>query len=231
GHKDEICGVALSPNGRRVVTASRDKTLEVWFFDGAFEGPEQQGPLCRPLVLSGHSKSVRSVAYSSHPRHMIASGSDDCTVRIWNVESGATVQELTGHTAPVLTVAYSPDGGHVVSGSADGTIRIWYTSNVATPLILKGGFGSVRSVAYANHRDYFASGSNDGKVRVWNARTGRTMQKSVYRHDNHVTFVAFKYLGGDTYLVSGGEDKVNVWRLGMVDHKKSPFLSGIKSDA
>ncbi len=68
---------------------------------------------------------MNSVAYSPDGRHII-SGSDDCTIRIWDAETGVAVgQPLEGHDHLVNSIAYSPDGQHIISGSADCTIRIW----------------------------------------------------------------------------------------------------------
>jgi WD40 repeat protein len=65
------------------------------------------------------------VAYSPDGQHII-SGSSDCTIRIWDAETGAPVgKPLVGHTGGVGSVAYSPGGQHIISGSYDSTIRIW----------------------------------------------------------------------------------------------------------
>lgn len=75
--------------------------------------------------LEGHTSCVSSVAFSDDGKRII-SGSFDCTIRIWNAETGAAVSEpLEGHTDPVLSVAFSGDGKRIVSGSENRTIRIW----------------------------------------------------------------------------------------------------------
>src|SRR5689334_22972171 len=55
----------------------------------------------------------------------IVSGSDDNTVRIWDVASGTEIKQLTGHTSFVTSVSFSPDGSTIASGSWDNTVRIW----------------------------------------------------------------------------------------------------------
>lgn len=68
---------------------------------------------------------VESAAYSSNGEY-IASGSDNCTIQIWNVETGEPVgQPMEGHTGTVHSVVYAPDGKYIASGSLDCTIRIW----------------------------------------------------------------------------------------------------------
>jgi WD40 repeat protein len=58
-----------------------------------------------------------------------ASGSDDRTLKVWDAASGQATITLTGHTGPVLSVAFSPDGKRIVSGSSDGTLTVWDASH------------------------------------------------------------------------------------------------------
>jgi len=56
---------------------------------------------------------------------ILASGSDDSTVRLWRVADGTLLRTLEGHTGPVESVAFSPDGQTLASGSVDKTVRLW----------------------------------------------------------------------------------------------------------
>jgi len=71
--------------------------------------------------LKGHTGRVRSVAFSQDGSQVV-SGSDDRTVRIWNVTMGEVEAEVKGHTDSVMSVAFSQEGSRVVSGSYDKTI-------------------------------------------------------------------------------------------------------------
>ena len=75
-------------------------------------------------TLTGHTDSLYSVAISPDNKKIV-SGSDDKTIRIWDLESGNLINTLTGHTDFVNSVAISPDNKKLVSGSSDETIRIW----------------------------------------------------------------------------------------------------------
>lgn len=80
-----------------------------------------------PRRVARTLSSVQRFACSPDGRY-VALGSNDCTISIWDTETGATVGALlSGHTGTVYSVAYSPDGRSVASGSDDTTIRIWDT--------------------------------------------------------------------------------------------------------
>ena len=80
--------------------------------------------------LKGHTDSIESVAFSLDGK-TLTSGSDNNTIKIWTLESGAQIKELKGHNNNVYSVAFSPDGKTFASGSADETIKIWNLDNGA----------------------------------------------------------------------------------------------------
>ncbi len=88
--------------------------------------PGPRHPIGQPLT--GPTNSVYSVAFSPDG-HTLAAGSDDGTIRLWNLTDPAHAsqigQPLTGPTGTVCSVAFSPDGHTLASGSDDGTIRLW----------------------------------------------------------------------------------------------------------
>src|SRR5438309_1868007 len=75
-------------------------------------------------TLQGHKSMVFSVAYSPDGK-TLASGSNDATIRLWDVATGKERATLQGHKDLVRSVAYSPDGKTLASGSNDATIRLW----------------------------------------------------------------------------------------------------------
>ena len=100
GHIYGVNSVAFSPNGKRIVTASDDKTVKLW---DAATGAER-------LTLKGHKGPVYCVAFSPDGKR-IASASSDKTVKLWDATTGAETLTLKGHTEPVWGVAFSPRAG------------------------------------------------------------------------------------------------------------------------
>ncbi|KJU82397.1 repeat-containing protein [Candidatus Magnetobacterium bavaricum] len=122
--------------------------------------------------LQGHSGYVRSVAISQDGTKIV-SGSDDNTVKVWDMTNGSMINTLQGHSGYVPSVAISPDGTKIVSGSDDNTVNVWDMTNGNMINTLQGHSGYVRSVAISQDGTKIVSSSGDHSVKVWDAKTGR----------------------------------------------------------
>ncbi|KAM3066213.1 hypothetical protein ACMFMG_012117 [Clarireedia jacksonii] len=141
GHTSWVSSVAFSPNGKQIVSGSRDKTVRLW------DTATGQQVL---LALDTYTDSVRSVAFSPDGKQIV-SGSRDKTVRLWDTATGQQVLLVfEGHTDAVSSVAFSPDGKQIVSGSHDNTVRLWDTATGQQVLpALEGHTDWVSSVAFS----------------------------------------------------------------------------------
>jgi WD40 repeat protein len=202
GHIDGVSSVAFSPNGKHIVSGSRDNTIYVW---DAVTEEVVSGP------LKGHTSFVNSVAFSPDGKHIV-SGSTDKTIYVWDTVTGEVVSgPFKGHTDWVTSVAFSPDGKHIVSGSNDNTICVWdaVTGEVVSGP-LKGHTSIVNSVAFSPDGKHIASGSNDNTICVWDAVTGQVVSGPLKGHTSGVNSVAFSPDG--KRIASGSGDKtVCVW--------------------
>ncbi|KAJ3126447.1 POC1 centriolar protein A [Nowakowskiella sp. JEL0407] len=168
--------------------------------------PERWSPCIS--TCTGHSHWVNAVAINSDG-NMIVSGSNDCTVKLWNVSTGKEVRTLIGHTGPVNDVAIDSERNIVVSGSSDNTIKIWNLITGKELRMLTGHRDLVNAVVFSNERNLIVSGSNDFTVKIWNCSTGENV-KTLIGHTYWVTSVAISN-GGD-FVVSGSSDfTVRLW--------------------
>lgn len=161
-------------------------------------------------TFKGHQNWVCSVAFSPGGNYL-ASGSADCTVRLWDAHTGECLKVLAGHQNWVMSVAFSPDGTQLVSGSADRTMRIWEIASGECQRVLEGHDHGIWSVAFAAAGNYLASGSADRTVRLWDAYTGECL-KTFADHQQGVWSVAFSPDGSQ--LASGSADQtIRLWEV------------------
>jgi len=116
--------------------------------------------------------SIYSAAISPDGRYAL-SGSDDKTVKLWDISTGKQIRTMEGHTDRVCSVAFSPDGRYAASGSLDSTVRIWELSTGREVWSLRGHSYWVHTVAFSPNGRYVASGSSDSTVKFWDVSTGK----------------------------------------------------------
>jgi WD40 repeat protein len=164
--------------------------------------PLQRGGLARVLV--GHECPINAVAVL--PDGCVVSGSDDNTLRVWDVDSGQVLTTLEGHTDSVWAVAVFPDG-RIVSGSNDHTLRVWDGESGQVLATIEGHTDSVRAVAvFPDGR--IVSGSDDHTLRVWDGESGQVLA-TLEGHTDSVRAVA---VFPDGRIVSGSDDHtLRVW--------------------
>ena len=242
GHDGVLWSARLAPDGKRIVTASEDKTARVW---NAENGDQL-------AILRGHTEGVRVASFSPDGRQVITgstdktarlwnaetgqqsavlehdgvvrsaafssdgrrvvTASDDKTARIWDVQTGKQIAALTGHTARVRDAAFSPNGRYVLTSSDDKTARLWDSKTGEPVHILEGHTQSVRGVAFSPDGERAVTTSLDHSARVWSLETGK--QSVILGHGDVVTSAAFSP-DGQRIVTASDDNTVPIWDAQM----------------
>lgn len=200
GHEEAVSGVWFTPDDRRLVSASWDRTLRVWSVAG-------ESGTGSATTLAGHDDHVITAVFSPDGS-LVASAGRDKTVRLWEPELGIQVGTLCGHRAAVYALAFSPDGSTLASGAHDRTVLLWDTqTGAALPPI--HSISQVWTVAFSPDGGRLAVAGEDGITRIWDTRT-RELLLSLEPHAERVIRVAFSPDG--RLLASASRDRtVRLW--------------------
>jgi len=127
------------------------------------------------VALEGHTSSVKSLDFSPDG-DLIASGSNDNTLRLWRVDDTSLLRTMGGHPFPVLAVKFTPNGANLATSSSDGLVRLWQVSNGRLNNTLRGHAGRVNKLDISSDGKFLASCGEDFTVRLWRLSDGWLME-------------------------------------------------------
>jgi WD40 repeat protein/serine/threonine protein kinase len=197
-HEQEVEQAAFSPDGSRVVTASRDHTARVW---DAVTGE----PIAPPLR---HADIVWKAAFSPDGLRVVTA-SQDGIARVWDAGSGQPVSPALPHRGPVVDASFSPDGRRVIAGDTVGMARVWdaATGEAITPPLQHASW--LNAVVFGPDGRHVVTASNDRTAQVWDAATGQRVGPAL-KHEGGVKSAAFSPDG--RLVVTASEDRTaQVW--------------------
>jgi serine/threonine protein kinase/uncharacterized protein YjiK len=187
--------------------------------------------------LQGHEGGVcvdGCVAFSPDAQ-LLASGSWDNTIKLWEVSTGNTLQTLRGHRDLVLSIALSPNGLLLASGSADSTIKLWEVSTGKALQTLTEQDSWVGTLAFSPDGQILAAEGANNTVKLWELNTDKAPQ-SLTGHENAVSSIAFSPDG--RLLASASFDStIKLWELStgnvlhtLKGHKKEVLTVAFSPD-
>ncbi|KAK6971358.1 WD40 repeat-like protein [Favolaschia claudopus] len=199
GHVNAVTSVAFSPDGKHIVSGSEDNTVRIWdAATGAAIGEPLQGHTVRiwdAAIGEAIGEPPAGAHQLDHVRCVLARWQAHRLLDLKTTRCAAGTLPLArrsgsrcrGTATPVTSVAFSPDGKHIVSGSHDNTVRLWDAATgeaIGEPL--QGHDSAVTSVAFSPDAKHIVSGSDDNTVRIWDAATGQAIREPLQGHGNAV---------------------------------------------
>ncbi|WP_093863838.1 WD40 repeat domain-containing protein [Streptomyces sp. TLI_053] len=189
-------------------------------------------------ILPGHTHGVNAVAVTHvNGRPHAITGSNDNSVRLWDLTTGTQTHHLTGHTSGVNAVAVTRINGHphAITGSNDNSVRLWDLTTGTQTHHLTGHTSGVNAVAVTriNGHPHAITGSNDNSVRLWDLTTG-TQTHHLTGHTDWVRSVAVMRINGHPHAITGSDDNsVRLWDLttGTQTHHLTGHTSGVNAVA
>ncbi|MFN8467818.1 MAG: NB-ARC domain-containing protein [Caldilineaceae bacterium] len=223
GHASTVMAIAWRPDGRTIASCSYDGTIRLWDLQervsqevrietgadtGADTGPELRHHGARQILL-GHLASVNAIAFSARGDHLL-SGSDDQTVRVWDLASGRCVRVIAGYGHFCYGVVWSPDGQSLLSANSDTTLTIWSAADGTARMTLRGHTHTVYGVAWSPDGRQLASSGFDQTVRIWDTGSGACV-RIMRAHTDTIYRVAWWSPDGRRLASAGRDQAVRVW--------------------
>jgi cytochrome c len=160
GHGGPIKGVALSPDGSRILTASFDYSVGLW--------DAENGALLR--WLEGHEAAANAVAFLPGGRAL--SAGDDFDMILWDLASGEALQRFEGHQGKLIGIEVNPDATVAATSGWDGAVGLWPLEGAGEVRFLTGHKANVNDAAFTPDGSKLFTASYDGTIRRWDVATG-----------------------------------------------------------
>ncbi|MFC1861152.1 TIR domain-containing protein [Chloroflexota bacterium] len=159
-------------------------------------------------TLRGHEHVIFLVSWNNNGR-LLASASEDTSIRIWDPFAGQLIRKLNGHKKGVYCLDWSPDGTLIASGSEDKSILIWDTSSWEIQQTIREHTAAVNDVAWSPDGKTLASASDDGSLLLWDTISWQ-VKKNLIGHEGGIWNVA--WFPNGRRLASASVDKtVRLW--------------------
>ncbi|MDJ0508904.1 MAG: TIR domain-containing protein [Crocosphaera sp.] len=213
GHRDQVHGITFNPNGKTIVSLSKDKTAKVWSRDGT---------LLKTFVMEDGTE-VSEVTFSRDGKILALSRDNLVELQEWQwkdiykrfqILGGCEIDdsECQGHQNTIEGVAISPDSQMIISASRDNTLKLWDLKGQLLTT-LRGHHSEVEGVALSSNGKMIASASRDGTIKLWDNKG-----KLITTLNGHAAEVyAVEFSPDDKMLVSASADHtVILWDLDRV---------------
>ena len=225
GHRDDVKSLSFSGNKIYRIGGVSLKSRLSFSSNGRFFASCARGGIWvwnmetgkHIKTLTGHTDSIHSITFSPDSG-ILASGSEDNTLRLWNIRTGECLKILTGHTDWVSSVSFCGNSRILASASYDNTVRLWDVKTGEHIKTLTGHTAPVTDISFIGNNHCLASASYDGTVRLWDVKTGKHIM-TLTGHTGLVLSISFSRNRGT--LASASVEEVRLWDMKTGKHTKT----------
>jgi WD40 repeat protein len=167
-HTDAVYAIAFSPDDKWIASGSGDRSIKIWDLQSA----------ARLYTLSEPTDAIQTVAFrpgTGSARTILSAAGNDKSIRTWTLtpQGGTLLRSVLAHNAPILRIAYSPDGKLLASTAADRTVKIWNADTGAEVRTLERQRDWSQALAWSPDSAHLAVGRYDGTVAIYDVASGR----------------------------------------------------------
>lgn len=206
GHTGAILEAHFSTDGMNIYTCATDKTLSIWDVQVSE----------RIRKLKGHTGFVNSVQGTRRGNQTLVSGSDDCTIKIWDPRKRSAAYSLD-NKYQVTSVCFSDTGEHVITGGIDNDVKVWDIRKNEVVYCLRGHSDTITGLSLSPDGSYVLSNAMDNTLRIWDIRPYAPVERCVkifngHQHNFEKNLLRCAWSSDGTKVSAGSADRfVYIW--------------------
>jgi WD40 repeat protein len=202
GHNREISALAISPDGKVLVSGSADRTIRIWNLKNM------------QLLQQLNSGNTPITALAIEPSgNVFVSGSQGGTIKFWQLSTGKLLHTIPANDRNAIqALAIHPDGQQLAAGSTDGIVRLWHLQSYDLLNALEPGKTPVSAIAFSADGKYLVGGSQGGTLRIWRLADGEIVHVLAGVHQGSIVGLAM-LTSGQEFISSSSDGIIKQWNL------------------